>query len=159
MGNWKTEIRTSATFYGVSGSSQGGESYRINERLLALAVARATADEGIPYILLTDANIGKDDSHILRNAVRLSQLIIAFDGRNPLLTGPTYLFGGITDETIPIDISGSSEIDFVFTNQASNSMIDTIICRARLVSARVPCLRRRANAERSWRSTRGTATT
>ena len=82
------------------------------------------AAQDAPYILLMDANVDEDDSYVLRNAVRLSQITNVLEDRNASeVKQPTFQLHGILETPIPLEQSGTSTIDYVFANAAANLLI------------------------------------
>ena len=115
---------TLAVYYGLAGKTPAERT--MNERLLAQALSRATADPDAPYILFTDANTTIKKSSVLTTMIKASLIIDVHSDHHDLDERmPTFISNSIT-EPILLGDKGSSAIDYVLANQPGMDVIESI---------------------------------
>jgi hypothetical protein len=118
---------TIAVYYGLAGKTPA--ECAMNERLLAQALSRATADPDAPYILFTDANVTIKKSSVLTAMIKASLLVDVHSDHHDLEERmPTFMSNGIT-EPILLGEKGSSAIDYALANQPGMDVIESIVFR------------------------------
>ena len=114
-----------AGYYGFSGSSSDSALYRDNERLLSIALARASQFRKTPYYIIGDINITPEDSHCIATAVQSGFIFdVARDWAPDYRhVQPTFYKPGVNPN---MGGKGCTRIDAILCNAAAAKLVQAL---------------------------------